>query len=152
MKFDVIEKTNNCISIATQHKTEDWCYEAEYEVYSRGYIICTFSIKALKNHARLDELKIGISFNKDVVFSNWFNIKNNYNDNSFRYGRAISVEFSTDERKVTNSIDFILESIGIGTGGSICRKVYEECENSRFLGWRIENPTSFKRGYKYQNR
>ena len=150
--FNIYDEKDDFVRITTQHKSEDWIIDAEYEVYIRGYIICNFSIEALRNHAKLDELKVGISLDKDAVFSNWYNIKNNFDSSTWTYDRAISVDFSTDGRKVTNSIDFILESVAVGTEGRTCKKVCEDYEKSKFLGWQLGNAAYFKKRFKYSNR
>ncbi len=130
-----IEKKDNLTIIKVTYSNSDVVIFATYEVYKNGYIIA--KMKLIKENKEFkDDLLFGVELSRDTVFSNTYEIKNDCNDDDFRYYRAFSINFSTDERMVTNSVDFIVENLNHG------KKIKDESLSSTFLGWEMINTPS----------
>lgn len=151
-EFKVSESTDSIIRIKAEYSYNEWILHCEYEIFGRGYIICTFYIQAAENRVNAGDFKVGLPLSNDKVFSNNFVIKNGAESGPIISDRAISVDFSTDARPVTNSIDFILESVRTGFKGDVCRKVEEDHSSYKFIGWQLSSGGCFKKGYVYRNR
>lgn len=142
----IINENKDNIEVSVEYKSKNLKIEAQFEIYNRGYIICTFNIIAINDNSYNNDIGVGISLNIDTVFSNYYEIINNIDDKTYRYNRAFSVNFSTDERPITNSTDFILESL------NNCKKINIENSKGKILGWNINEPKLMKKGYSYSNR
>ncbi|MBN2853690.1 MAG: hypothetical protein JXQ23_13220, partial [Clostridia bacterium] len=146
LKKWVEEKKDHQKHIHAIMQSRDFKVTAEYEIYDRGYVICTFQVETLRNNTFNEQLKVGIHLDKSAVFSHGYDIRNNFEDTTFRYNRATSVNFTTDDRIVTNSVDFLLENLKNG------KKVQIENEKSVFLGWEINLASLNEKGNIYKNR
>ncbi len=134
-----------CKKIEAQYVSDNHMVNVFYEFYTSGYIVCTFSIETLKDNS-LGNFRVGLSLKKATVFSNNYYIKNMDPGEKRKYHRATSVVFSTDDRPVTNSIDFMLESVGDG------EKIKIDEDDSFFIGWEIHEEALSKKGGTYSNR
>jgi hypothetical protein len=153
---EVVKKESDYLKIATVRESKTWRIDAEYEVFSWGYIVCTFSTEALIDHAAVPcALNAGITLDEETVFSRPHRILNNTNNvQDMRASRALSIDFTTDDRPVTNSLNFLLESGTSSMNNRACEKTTEALQGSRFVGWRLSKGYNFTfpKGYRYQNR
>ncbi|MCK5811744.1 MAG: hypothetical protein KAG94_02505 [Clostridiales bacterium] len=125
-----IDEKDNYTSIEVKFSNSDISVLGTYEVFNSGYIIG--KIKFLEQYKKNENpILFGVNLSNKTVFSNNFEIKNDCNDDTFRYNRAFSVNFSTDERLVTNSVDFILENLHKG------KKIKKATSHSTFIGWEV---------------
>lgn len=141
----IISETSRCIVIKLTEESLTHKITSEYEIYKSGYVICTFEIDTLINND-LDGINLGISIKENPVFVNNFEIKNMDKEDKRRYPRAISINFSMDDRRITNCMDYLLENVNDGS------KIEESIENGRFIGWHIENNNLNTAGARYKNR
>ena len=141
----VTSHSPDCRKIEAYYASENHKVKAFYELYTSGYSICTFSVETL-NDNNLRNFKLGASIEKHAVFSNNHYINNIDPGDKRRYHRATSVVFSTDDRPVTNSLDFILESVKEG------EKIKIDENDSVFIGWEIHEEALSKKGGTYSNR
>ena len=89
------------------------------------------------------------------AFSGDYKVRNTDNDPDLRQSiRGLAIDFSCDHRPVTNSIDFLLESVTHDMNGRACRRFSEEKDGYRSIGWRLSTgwPYPFAKGYTYENR
>ena len=147
------EEGDDFARITARHESASWRLDAKYEIFPRGYMVCTFCIEALFDRAQAEPLLVGVPLAGKAVFAHNYRILNMDNDPaSPRSVRALSVDFSTDERPVTNSISFLLESIIQNMNGRICYKAFDEQDEYRYLGWAIGMGGLFPKGFRYENR
>ncbi|MFO7612780.1 MAG: DUF6259 domain-containing protein [Clostridia bacterium] len=142
----ITKQAELCLELKTVHETDELRITSHYSLFKRGYAVCSFSIEALKAIEFEDDMLIGLSLSRDTVFKNSYNIRNDANDLTFRRNRAFSIDFSTDERPVSNCLDFMLENIGSG------EKVHLETDTGIFIGWRIDRAKIFEAKKVYKNR
>jgi len=126
---------------------EYWLYKIDYdyELSSSRYVICNFRIECLKDNTD-SKFQVGIALRNNPVFSNRYEIKNTDMQDKRRYPRATSISFSIDERRVTNSLDFLYEDVLDG------QKIIREEKEGKFIGWEIESEELRKKGGKYEGR
>ncbi len=158
-KFEVLADDENSVVLLAEYKSEEWRLCCKYEVFKRGYVICDLLIKALKEGAVAEPLRVGMELDKDI-FRNAHCIKNSEAAEPPLGFRAISVDFSTDSRPVTNSINFLLESVleGMKPGG--CKKESWMTDSSFFCGWLLSCGSfvcglpyhQYPEGFEYRNR
>lgn len=131
----------------------DWQVEKNFEIYPRGYVICSFTIKTLKDNMLLPPLSIDIPLLKVPVFDNHFNAVNLTDLQDRNFPRALGLDFSTDERPITNSINLLLEYHLDTTLMRPCGKKIKEQGSSKTLSWEI-NPAAYQvsENFKYSNR
>ncbi len=118
---------------------------AFFELYNRGYIICTFKIETLLDNENCTIL-LGMPLAQSAVFQNSHQIKHTDETDKRKYCRATSVIFSTDDRPVTNSVDLILEYVHDG------KKICIESDKGKFIGWEITDNELKTKGGTYSNR
>ncbi|MDD3928108.1 MAG: hypothetical protein PHT33_15805, partial [bacterium] len=153
IRCEIAGKDGDSCLLQVEYANSLWRLKAEYTVFARGYVICDFSIEALSDISAAESLYIGIPLDEEAVFSHAYRLLNLDNDpDSPRAARALSVDFSTDGRPVTNSVNFLLESVMTGMNGSICQKVCEQNNGYRYLGWLIGSRSDFPGGWRYTNR
>jgi len=144
------------VLINTTHESAEWRIVCKYEVYKRGYVICTFALTAKVEGACGEALHAGMALDRKTVFSHDNQIKYIDSDpDSPYYCRAISVDFSTDARPVSNSVDFLLESVTCGMKNRDNVKISEAQENTQFLGWKLTSGSPwypYPEGFHYENR
>lgn len=141
----ITEENNSIVKLKINLASTNHKITADIEIFKHGYIISTFAIEALKDNDTKSIL-VGVPLKQNPVFNNKFQIKHIDNTDMRRYIRATSVLFSTDERPITNSLDFILESVNDG------KKVCIDNDNGKFIGWEIQDNNLSKKGEIYQNR
>lgn len=142
--IELVDNNEDRAVIKTFHSSGEGYISCLYEIYSRGYVICNIEAE-LDN---IDNLKLGLSLSEDEIFSNKYDVRNidstvderDWLAYIMRF-RAMSVNFSFDDRPVTNSIDFAVE---IPAG----EKVFDKSAKSRFMGW----DTPVVADGKYNNR
>jgi len=152
---EVVKKESDYLKIETVRKTDMWRINASYEVFGSGYIVCTFALEALVDQAFIKPLMVGVSLDEQTVFSRPHRIMNNTNNiKDIRSIRAISIDYTTDDRPVTNSVNFLLESVTTNMNNRACEKLIEQRSGYRFIGWQLSKEYNFPfpEGYRYQNR
>ena len=152
---EITEETADQVKLDVVRESASWRLEMEYEISRKGSIICTFSVVALTHNAEPYDLRIGIPLDEQKVFSKNYKVKNTDNDVDLRQSiRGLALDFSCDQRPVTNSLDFMLESVTHDMNSRSCRRVYEKNKNHRFMGWNLSTGWQypFPKGYKYENR
>lgn len=157
---DVIDETPNCATIRVIQQSQAWRLACEYEVFFRGYVICSFSLEALQDQAVGEQLRVGITLDNATVLSHNHSFRNHQfpqppSQRPPTAYRAISVNFSTDDRPVTNSVDFLLESVTQGTKTNGCDKMFEQDDTKTFLGWDLsigQSHSPYPKGFRYENR
>ncbi|MFP4444360.1 MAG: hypothetical protein ACLFST_14660 [Spirochaetia bacterium] len=151
---DFQDKNGKELVIDVVAKNDHWRLEKKYEVFSRGYIICTFTLDALRDHSILPPAKIQLPLKDVPVFMHQYktmNITQDFQDRSFP--RALSIDFSTDERPVTNSVNLLLEYPYLDVRSLPCRKELSQENGHRTLGWELSRKTfTAGNGFKYSNR
>jgi len=126
-----------------------------YEIYASGWIICSFTWEVTGERYKFDDVTVGVELAENSVFGHCFRTKFIENNQDERESiRGMSIDFSVDERPVTNSLNFLLEKVTGDIDGRSCRKILEPREDYRFWGWRISSGWRYprKRGFKYSNR
>jgi len=118
------------------------CY---YETSSDSYIICNFKLKCIKDNPE-GKFLTGIALRENPVFSSRYEIKNTDEKDKRSYHRATSVNFSVDDRRITNSVDFLFETVMDG------RKIIRKDEEGRFLGWEVQSDNLKTMGGEYEGR
>jgi hypothetical protein len=142
---ETISASDSCTKIKLTESSLTHKVTSYYEIYKKGYVICTFEIETMANN-NLNSIELGIRLKNNPVFMNSFEIKNMDKEDVRRYPRAISINFSMDGRRITNSLDYMLENVHDGY------KFEKPVEKGRFLGWHIENSSLSTSGGKYRNR
>jgi hypothetical protein len=125
--MQLVESDEERTVISTCHTYGEQSVSCRYEIYCRGYVICDIEAKLNKQ----DKLKLGVALADAPVFKEKYNIRNTDSSiDDYSRNRAITVDFSTDSRPVTNCIDFMLETVD-------GNKVYEHGDGYRFIGWEL---------------
>jgi hypothetical protein len=151
----ISEQSEDFLRIVVVHESKSRRLEANYEIHGRGYVVCTFALEVLEDQATCERLCVGVPLDEQTVFSHAHRVLNSDTpENSPRFARAIAVDFSTDDRPATNSVNFLLETTTPDSPGRTCRKIYESRNGYRFIGWELENKStgSFSAGDRYKNR
>jgi hypothetical protein len=152
----VAAKESDYLKIETIRESDMWRVTASYEVFAGGYVVCTFALEALVDQAVVPTpLSVGIALDEEVVFSRPYRVTNNTNNiQDPRSIRALSIDFTTDDRPVTNSLDFLLEGVTANLNNRACEKVIEQKSGYRFLSWRLSKGYNFPfpKGFRYENR
>jgi hypothetical protein len=134
-----------------------WMVEKVYEAYKEGILFCNTKISLLEGAAELSSVEFGISLDEGTVFSQTYDLKNLFSSpNEYEkpapLNREFQVNFSTDKRPVTNSINLFIEKFGEGMAGVKPNKIYLKEAGSRKLGWDLLNSISrFEAPYEYSN-
>jgi hypothetical protein len=152
--FKVIDQTEEQMTFSVIRESKSWRLKTEYEVFKRGYIVCTFVAEAIVDRAESQGLTVGISLDERIFAGN-YRIRNTDNDPDMRQSiRGVALDFSCDDRPVTNSVDFLLESVMRDMNNRACRRIFEECKSHRFMGWKLSTGWAypFPKGFKYENR
>lgn len=126
-----------------------------YEIYASGWVICTFCWEVTGERFKFEDAAVGITLDEKTVFSHAYRWKFINNDQDERESiRGMALDFSIDERPITNSINFLLEKVTSDLDGRACRKVVEEFESHRFAGWKLTSGWRYPRpgGFEYRNR
>lgn len=150
----VTHKTNEQLRLTVTQQDDDWRVETNYEIYARGYVVATFRMSTRKDGARAQSLTVGVGI-KESIFSRPHRIINEAPTPEMRQiVRGFSVNFTTDDRPVTNSLDFLLESVALNANGKPPLRYVENKGTSRELGWKLTTgwPYPFPEGYVYENR
>jgi len=142
---EIIEQNESAIKLKNVLLSLTHKLTAYFEIYSQGYVISTFTIETIRDND-IGSLYVGIPLKENPVFTNQYQIKHIDDTDMRRYVRATSVLFSTDDRPITNSIDFILESVNDG------KKVCIDNNDGKFVGWEIIDGALGKKGEIYTNR
>ena len=142
---EIIEQNESAIKLKNVLLSLTHKLTAYFEIYSQGYVISTFTIETIRDND-IGSFYVGIPLKEDPVFTNQYQIKHIDDTDMRRYVRATSVLFSTDDRPITNSIDFILESVNDG------KKVCIDNNDGKFVGWEIIDGALGKKGEIYTNR
>lgn len=152
IELKVEERKEDFIRLKAIYESYQWQLAADYEVYGRGYLVCTFSIKALVDGAFAEHLTVGLPLAEDAVFAHNHRVYNQENDPaSLSFPRALAVDFSTDERPITSSVNFLLEST-TQFNNNLARKIYKRFDNYRYMGWELVDRGYFPKDFTYQNR
>ncbi len=152
---EVLEERSNALRWRVVQQSPEWEVVTEYELYPRGYIVGTWEMTALKEGAEPLFSKVLLPLDEEAVFSRKHRVINENPAAHLRQAvRGFSVNFSLDEREVTHSVDFLLESVTLDLSGKPLRRLSERGEGWRALGWRIlgEWAYPFPKGYRYENR
>lgn len=156
LSCDIVKKDSGYLKIETVRQSEMWKMNASYEVFGGGYIVCTFTLETLVDRAIVVKpLSVGVNLDEATVFSRPHRVMNNTNNvQDVRAIRALSIDFTTDDRPVTNSLNFLLESVTMNLNSRACEKMIKEETGYRFMGWRLSKGYNFPfpKGYRYQNR
>lgn len=131
----LIDKKEDITIIDVTYSNEDVIINTIYEVYFNGYIIAKMKLVNQKEKI-INNISFGVELLNETVFSNRYEIKNDINEDSYQYNRAFSINFSTDKRIVTNSVDFIVENLNQG------KKIKDVSSGSTFLGWTMSDVKS----------
>lgn len=126
-----------------------------YEIYASGWIICNFTWEVIGERYKFDDVTLGLKLDESAVFGHKYRAKFIDNNQDERESiRGMSIDFSTDDRPVTNSLNFLLEKVTSDIDGRPCRKILEAHENYRYWGWRVSSGWRYpmKQGFKYSNR
>ncbi len=154
-RFEIVSRDPRCVRIEVLRADESWRFETRYEIYPRGYLVCTFSVEARVEQATPRPLSIDVPLSEAVVFSHAHTPVNWVNDSEdIRSFRAFGVDFSTDERPVSCSVNLLVEQVMRGMQGRPQRKDIVEEGDARVLRWSMSdgraNPVPA--GYRYRNR
>lgn len=153
--LQILREEEHRIDIEIIQEDGEWRITTQYEIHARGYVFATFVMQALADAARAIPRKVAVSLDENTVFSRSFQIINADPTVDMRqYIRGISVNFTTDERPVTNSVDFLLESVVLGMNEKPPIRFIETKQGRRELGWHITCgwPYPYSKGYRYRNR
>ncbi len=145
IESSIIEENESVIKLKITMKSDTHRITTFFEIYMRGYVISSFKIDTIKDNDQKSIL-VGVPLKNKPVFENNYQIKHIDKSEERKYKRATSVLFSTDKRPVTNSVDFILESVNDG------EKVIVNNEKGKFIGWEIYDNTIATKGGTYSNR
>jgi uncharacterized protein DUF6259 len=155
ISFQLNKQTEDSCEFTVVRQNNEWRVENKYEVYASGWIISSFSMEVIAERAQTEDLFVGIDLDENTVFANFHRTKFTKNDQDERESiRAMALDFSTDSRAVTNSINVLLESVTSDIDGRACRKVFEKRDGHRFMGWKLSSGWRypFRRGFRYENR
>lgn len=153
--FKIIQQTKDSCEFTVFRKNDEWLVENKYEVYASGWIISSFSMEVIAERGKTEDLFVGIDLDEETVFSHFHRTKFVDNNQDERESiRAMALDFSTDNRAVTNSINFLLESVTSDIDGRACRKIFEKRDKYRFMGWKFSSGWRypFPCGFRYENR
>ena len=118
---------------------------AEYDITDDRYVVCDFTITTIRDN-ETKAFDTGLFLNNNPVFKNRFQLRNMDKSDTRSYHRAISINFSSENPFITNSVDFLLEYVHDGS------KVLKEEDNRTFVGWKLESKSFSAKGEKYSNR
>ncbi len=155
ISFEISGQTEDSCLFNVVRQDQTWRIENNFEVYASGWIICSFSMEVIAERGKLEELRVGLDLDEKTVFSHFYRTKFTDNDQDERESiRAMALDFSTDSRAVTNSINVLLESVTADIDGRSCRKVFEKSGENRFMGWKLTSGWRYpsRRGFRYENR
>ncbi len=127
----------------------------DYEIYASGWIICNFTWEVIGERYKFDDAALGITLDERSVFGHNYRTKFiDNNQDELASIRGMAIDFSVDDRPVTNSLNFLLEKVTSDIDGRACRKVLETRDNYRFWGWKVSSGWRYprRRGFKYNNR
>ena len=144
-----------CVRVSIKRSDENWEFTTGYEIFPAGYLVCDFTILARKEHAVPQALNIDIPLTNDAVFSHTYIPINFVNDPEDRTAyRAFGIDFSSDDRPVTSSINLLVEQVVRGMQGRPQKKQIIEGNDSRTLRWNMSDRTlnPVPAGYRYSNR
>lgn len=150
----ITKQSGGELHLTVHQQDADWCVETDYEFFARGYVIATFRMTACKDGARAQQMSVSVGVD-DSIFSRPYRVINEAPTPEMRQAvRGFSINFSTDERPVTNSIDFLLESVSLNATGKPPLRYSEQKEHFREFGWKLTTgwPYPFPAGYVYENR
>ena len=145
IESSIIEESESVVKLKIIMKSDTHKLTTFFEIYTRGYVISSFTIDTLKDN-NYKSVFVGVPLKNKTVFENKYQIKHIDKSEDRKYSRATSVLFSTDNRPITNSVDFILESVNDG------EKIIIDNENGKFIGWEIGDITISEKGGSYSNR
>lgn len=154
-QVQVTSRGDTEIRFSVSQQDEDWNLETQYEFHARGYVIATFRMATRRDGARAQSLSVRVALDEETVFSRPHRIINESPTPEMRQvARGFSVNFSTDERPVTNSLDFLLESVVLNANGKPPIRYVTGNGQSREIGWKLTTgwPYPFPAGYGYENR
>lgn len=141
----IIEENESVVKVKVTMKSDTHKLTTLFEIYMRGYVVSSFTIDTLKDNDQKSIL-VGVPLKNKPVFENKYQIKHIDKSEERKYKRATSVLFSTDKRPITNSVDFILESVNDGD------KIILDNEMGKFVGWEIKDNAIAEKGGSYSNR
>ena len=155
LSCEILNQTADSCEFITIRENNEWHVENKFEVYASGWIISSFIMEVIAEHGSIEDFSVGIDLDENSVFANYYRTKFTENDQDERESvRAMALDFSTDSRAVTNSINVLLESVTSDIDGRACRKVFEKRNKQRFMGWKMSSGWRypFRRGFRYENR
>ncbi len=147
-------KDDSEIEIMVDQQDHDWKIRTIYEFHARGYVIGTFRIETRRDGAKGKSLAVSLGLD-NTVFARPHRIVNESPSAEMRQViRGFSVNFSTDNRPVTNSVDFLLESVVLNANGRTPIRFSTKEADHQELGWKLTTgwPYPFPIDYVYENR
>ncbi len=153
--FEISEGEHDSIVITVQQGDEDWEVATRYEVYPRGYVIASFRMATRRDGARPLSLAVRMVLEEATVFSRPHRILNESPQPEMRQAvRGFSVNFTTDHRPVTHSVDLLLEQVSLNANGKPPLRYITSRHGGRELGWKLTTgwPYPFADGFSYENR